>query len=463
MVDEVTAARIGMVLAERYRIIGWIASGGMGDVWRGRDELLDRDVAIKVLRPEHADDKVFRARLRAEARAAAAIGSPAAIDIYDFGEQRDPDGRCVSFLVMELVVGEPLSDLLSREGTLGADRTVTVIGQSALGLAAAHRRGLVHRDVKPANLLLGDAGEVKVADFGIARAADSAALTATGVVLGTARYLAPEQVEGRPATSASDVYSLGVVAHHCLTGRPPFSGDGEIATALARLRIPPPPLPTDVPPDLRDVVMSMLDREPARRPTAADVARRLGVPAATMTTATTAAATTTAAAVTTALPAAAHPPTAPLAPGAGRTGPGRSRLSVRTALLVGAGAVVLAAVVGVLAAANGPGSAAPSRTATSPSATPSTSRVARSAATPSSVSAHRTAGRPGHTAATTAGTTPVAATAGTPSAHQQPGHGSTAPTPHAALKTGKAPHPHKAPRPGKAPKPHHVPKPHQVR
>jgi serine/threonine-protein kinase len=149
-----------------------------------------------------------------------------------------------------------------------------MVADAGTGLAAAHSRGVVHRDVKPANLLLTPDGRVKVADFGIARAADSVALTTTGMLIGTAAYISPEQVSGNAATPASDVYSLGVVAHQCLTGSPPFSADGEIATALARLSHPVPPLPADVPPLLAELVMSMMAREPSARPSALAVADR---------------------------------------------------------------------------------------------------------------------------------------------------------------------------------------------
>jgi serine/threonine-protein kinase len=264
---------VAEVLSERYEFLSRIAAGGMGEVWHGRDLRLQRDVAIKVLRAEHADDPDFRVRLHAEARAAGALNCDAVVDVYDYGEQTDDAGRFLSYVVMELVEGDTVAQLISREGPISADRTARIITDTASGLAAAHRRGLVHRDVKPANLLMTDEGRVKVADFGIARAANGMAITRAGTMVGTATYVAPEQVQGQPATSASDVYSLGIVAYECLSGTPPFRGDGEIATALARVNVDAPALPASVPPWLAGLVLAMLDPDPGARPSAADVAR----------------------------------------------------------------------------------------------------------------------------------------------------------------------------------------------
>jgi eukaryotic-like serine/threonine-protein kinase len=260
------------LMGGRYRLRERIASGGMGEVWRARDDRLLRDVAVKVLRPEHADDVAFRARLRIEAQSAAAINCDNVVDVYDWGEQTDESGRCVSYIVMELVGGSTVAAMIARDGALSSGRTARVVADVAAGLAAAHARGLVHRDVKPANLLQTASGRIKIADFGIARAQDGAALTTTGTMVGTARYLAPEQVRGQSATAASDIYSLGIVAYQCLAGDVPFRGDGDIATATARLTNHVPPLPPAVPAALRDLVMAMLDPEPAVRPTAAQLA-----------------------------------------------------------------------------------------------------------------------------------------------------------------------------------------------
>jgi serine/threonine-protein kinase len=261
----------GDTIADRYALQSRIAAGGAGEVWRARDSRLERDVAVKLLRPEHADDEGFRTRLRHEAQSAGALQSDCVVNVYDWGEQADEAGRWSSYIVMELVEGDTVAGLLARYGRLDAPRAAEVVADTARGLAAAHRRGLVHRDIKPANLLVTSDGRVKVADFGIARAKDSVALTETGTLLGTPTYLSPEQVRGQAATPASDIYSLGILAYQCLTGTAPFRGDGDIATATARLGVSAPPLPGSVPASSRDLVAAMLDPDPHRRPAADDV------------------------------------------------------------------------------------------------------------------------------------------------------------------------------------------------
>lgn len=257
------------LIADRYRREALIATGGMGEVWRGTDEILGRPVAVKVLRAEYAADPDFRERFRAEARAAAAVNDPAVVEVYDYGESESDDGW-LSYLVMEYVAGESLADRLRRHTVLTPSEVVAVLAATAQGLAAAHRCGLVHRDIKPANLLRTPDGAIKIADFGIARAADAVALTRTGTILGTAHYLSPEQAAGRSATAASDLYSLGAVAYACLAGSPPFTADSDIAVAMAHLNAEPPPLPASVPPDLRDLVMRLLARDPEDRVPSAD-------------------------------------------------------------------------------------------------------------------------------------------------------------------------------------------------
>ena len=205
------------LLAGRYRLLSRLGSGGHGEVWRARDERLGRDVAVKVLRPELADDEDVQARFRAEARAAGGLRSPGIAAVFDFAE-----GDQGAWLVMELVDGVPLSQVLRSAGRLPVDRTLDVVEQAAAALQAAHDGGVVHRDVKPGNLLLRADGRLSVTDFGIASAAGAAPLTRTGQVVGTAAYLAPEQASGRPVTGAADVYALGVVAYECLTGARPF-------------------------------------------------------------------------------------------------------------------------------------------------------------------------------------------------------------------------------------------------
>jgi serine/threonine-protein kinase len=256
------------VLGGRYRLTARIAGGGMGEVWRALDEVLGREVAVKILRREYADDPTFLERFRAEARHAANLSHHHIAAVYDFGNAGDEDSKS-PFLVMELVRGEPLSAVMAREGALSPQRTLQVVGQSALGLQAAHEAGVVHRDVKPGNILLTERGDVRITDFGIARAANSVPLTATGAIMGTAFYISPEQASGGSVTPASDVYSLGIVAYECLTGRRPFAGDTPVSVALAQVRDEPPALPQSVPGPVRDLVMQMLAKEPADRPSSA--------------------------------------------------------------------------------------------------------------------------------------------------------------------------------------------------
>jgi eukaryotic-like serine/threonine-protein kinase len=270
------------LLGGRYRLSGRIAVGGMGEVWRGTDELLDRPVAVKLLSAAHAGDEAFRARFRAEARYAASLSHPGIAQVFDFGETSDlPSGG--SYLVMELVPGEPLSALIARHGRLSAPATLGIVGQAADALDAAHQAGIVHRDIKPGNLLVTADGTTKITDFGIARAlwaSQEAHLTQTGIVMGTASYVSPEQATGGTITSASDIYSLGVVAYECLTGWPPFTADTPIAIAVAHMHRPVPPLPADVPDPVADLVLAMLAKQPADRPESArwvaDRARLLG-------------------------------------------------------------------------------------------------------------------------------------------------------------------------------------------
>ena len=254
-----------LLLGNRYRLLDRIAGGGMGEVWRALDEVLGREVAVKILRREYAEDPTFLQRFRAEARHSANLAHPGIAAVYDFGEG-SADAGASPFLVMENVPGEPLSDLIGREGELGPDRTLDIVGQAALALQAAHDAGVIHRDVKPGNILVTPTGAVKITDFGIARATNSVPLTQTGAIMGTAHYLSPEQASGSAVTPASDIYSLGIVAYECLTGQRPFTGDTPVSVALAQVRDDPPALPATVPAPVRALVMRMLAKEPEQRP-----------------------------------------------------------------------------------------------------------------------------------------------------------------------------------------------------
>jgi serine/threonine-protein kinase len=258
-----------LTISDRYMLVERIAVGGMGEVWRARDQLLDRDVAIKVLKDEYAEDPTFLQRFRSEAKHTASLSHPGIANVFDYGEV-----GAVAYLVMELVPGEPLSALIARDAPLPPSVVMNMLGQAGLALQAAHEVGVVHRDVKPGNHIVRPDGVVKVTDFGIARAVDAAPVTQTGLLVGTAAYLSPEQAAGRAATAASDIYSLGIVGYECLAGHRPFTGDSAIGVAMSHLNTQPPALPDSVPPLVADFVMRALDKEPSRRqPSAGDFGR----------------------------------------------------------------------------------------------------------------------------------------------------------------------------------------------
>ncbi|MGQ0624651.1 MAG: protein kinase domain-containing protein [Sporichthyaceae bacterium] len=263
------------LLGGRYRLTERIARGGMGEVWKAVDEVLDRPVALKVLRPEYADEEVFLERFRSEARNTAALVHTGIAQVYDFG-QALTGGANLPFIVMELVPGEPLSQIIERDGALALDRALDLVAQAARALQAAHAGGVIHRDVKPANLLITPSGTVKVTDFGIARAGDALPLTRSGTVMGTAHYLAPEVISTRAgAAPVSDVYALGIVLYECLAGRRPFIGDNPLAVAMSHLNDQPPPIP-GLPASVERLLDSVLAKDPALRPcTAAELAHRL--------------------------------------------------------------------------------------------------------------------------------------------------------------------------------------------
>lgn len=265
----------GSTLSGRYVLAELIASGGMGDVWRATDQRLRREVAVKILRSEFARDEATRHRFRVEAQAAAGLTSSGIATVYDYGEDAGTDEDQRAYIVMELVHGESLEERVQRVGRLGAFETLDIVAQAAVALQVAHDRDLVHRDIKPANLLLRTDGILKLTDFGIVRVLDTTSLTQTGIMVGTVRYMSPEQLSGQAATPASDIYSLGIVAYFCVAGHTPYDYVESMAVAMAHVNDPLPPTPTDVPAGVRQLISQMLDKDPARRPpTATNVAQR---------------------------------------------------------------------------------------------------------------------------------------------------------------------------------------------
>jgi hypothetical protein len=250
----------GYIVEERYRLDKRIAAGGVGQVWRATDLLLERPVAVKVLRPEYADHPDALERFRQEARNAGLLTHPHVAQVFDYG----PGGAgCPPYLVMEFVDGPSLAGILAA-GPVPPVVALDVVAQAADGLSAAHRAGLVHRDVKPGNILIGPGGRVKVTDFGIAHAAGQAPVTGPGLVMGTAQYMAPERIAGGQGSPASDLYALGIVLHECLTGEPPFEGTSADVMA-AHLYLPPPPLPAGVPLEVDALLSGLTVKDPARR------------------------------------------------------------------------------------------------------------------------------------------------------------------------------------------------------
>lgn len=253
------------MLGGRYRIATRIAAGGMGEVWSGVDERTGRRVAVKVMHPHTADEEVFAQRFRDEARHAASLEHPNIVDVLDSG---DDDG--LAYLVMELVEGGTVAQLIDTGGALGPGTVRSILRQVARALGVAHRAGLVHRDVKPSNILVRPDGVAKLTDFGIVHATDGAGLTRPGEMIGSPHYVSPEQAAGAPASPASDLYSLGAVAHEMITGRKPFDRGTPLAIALAHVMEPPPELPEGTPADLTAVVSALLAKDPGARPATAD-------------------------------------------------------------------------------------------------------------------------------------------------------------------------------------------------
>ncbi|WP_096382873.1 protein kinase domain-containing protein [Aurantimicrobium minutum] len=259
----------GMTFGGRYELQSRIAIGGMGEVWQATDLVIGRLVAIKILKDEYLGDPGFLERFRAEARHAALVNHEGIANVYDYGEEEGS-----AYLVMELVPGEPLSTVIEREKTLSIDKVLDIMAQTAAALQAAHSAGLVHRDIKPGNMLITPEGRVKITDFGIARIADQVPLTATGQVMGTVQYLSPEQASGHPASPSTDIYSLGIVAYECLAGKRPFTGESQVAIAMAQINEEPPPLPDTIAEPVRNLVYSCIAKKQADRPaSAANLAR----------------------------------------------------------------------------------------------------------------------------------------------------------------------------------------------
>ena len=260
----------GQLYGGRYRLISRIAIGGMGEVWKAHDPIILRDVAIKILKPEYMGDPGFLERFRTEAKHAARVNHEGIANVYDYGEDAGS-----AFLVMELVPGESLAKILETKKFLPAAEVLDIMAQTARALYAAHQEGLVHRDVKPGNLLITPEGQVKITDFGIARVADQVSLTATGQVMGTVQYLAPEQATGKPATASTDIYSLGIVAYEAISGKRPFTGDNQMMIAMSQIRDVPPPLPESIDPAVSELIMDCLAKKAVMRPaTALELAQR---------------------------------------------------------------------------------------------------------------------------------------------------------------------------------------------
>jgi eukaryotic-like serine/threonine-protein kinase len=263
-----TPATPGRVLNGRYHLTEELARGGMAVVWIAEDTLLARRVAVKTLLPALAADPQVRVRFRNEAISAAALADPGIVATYDTGED---DG--VAYIVMELVDGPNLRTVLEQRGRLPVLEALRIARGVAVALQHAHNNGVVHRDVKPANVLVPPDGAVKVTDFGIAKAAGAGDLTNTGAIIGTARYLAPEQVLAEPTDGRADVYAVGLLLYQMLTGSLPFHGDTEMATALARVSRAPDPLPDGIPAAVSAIVERCLARDPVERfPTAGALA-----------------------------------------------------------------------------------------------------------------------------------------------------------------------------------------------
>ncbi|MGH8879307.1 MAG: serine/threonine-protein kinase, partial [Stackebrandtia sp.] len=255
----------GRMLGGRYELAERIGAGGMGEVWRATDTKLRRAVAVKVLHSALAADQAFRRRFIQEAHTLAAVNQPGVVNIFDAGDDVDEAGQTISYLVMEFVSGRPLSRIIDDHGPLPPDQVLRIVGQVAYGLDAAHRAGIVHRDVKPANILIDKSGDATILDFGIARRDGDTGLTTTGAVMGTVEYASPEQLQGHELTGASDVYSLGVVAYESVSRRRPFDGESVATVIAGHLNRNPPPLPPHIPDEVAQVISTALEKNPRNR------------------------------------------------------------------------------------------------------------------------------------------------------------------------------------------------------
>lgn len=273
--DQAAADRLQRVLdahyesaaGRRFEVSRIVGRGGMSTVWLAYDTVAERDVAVKVLKPELTDDVEFRDRFRQEAESARTITSDNVVQTFDYGEHADVDdsGITYCFIVMEYVQGESLADILNRQDTLPEVMVLDLIAQAAVGLQAIHERELIHRDIKPGNLMVTADGMVKVTDFGIAKAASAVPLTRTGMVVGTAQYVSPEQAQGLSIGPSSDVYSLGVVGYEVLVGERPFSGDSTVSVALKHINEAAPELPETISAPMRRLIAICLRKDPATR------------------------------------------------------------------------------------------------------------------------------------------------------------------------------------------------------
>lgn len=262
----VAALKVGMKISARYLLLSRLAIGGMGEVWQALDEKTGERLALKILRPELAGKKLFLSRLRIEAYNASRVHHPNLAAVQASGE----DGG-LGWISMELVDGVSLTEILDREHTLKTDFLLSVLYQTADALSAVHGAGIVHRDIKPGNIMVTPTGEVKLTDFGISKAPGQANLTQAGMVMGTAQYLPPEQAMGQPATPAGDLYALGVIAYEALAGKRPFTGEKPVDIAFAHVNHPVPPLPDSVSTSLRELVLQLLEKEPQNRIASADI------------------------------------------------------------------------------------------------------------------------------------------------------------------------------------------------